>query len=240
MPTYKFLVYEETGKDFQINISDLKNILPEHFSVKKEKEGLIITINYDKKDHKNHEDPQKEAEKELERELNRIYFITSYNLKHKTIQANNKKILECQLGWEVYGDISKLDRQEWKDDRLDVQLALWRMAEETESLPLKILLNYLIVEIDRENDIHNNCLKYKYIHNNHPYYLRECYLIRNLIAHQFKVNKEVKDYCKFLGIPQEHYNPYNKEAENKLRERYNKILREEAKKIIKKKLSMKD
>ncbi len=133
MPTYKFFVYEEKGKDFKIDLAELKNILPRHFLVKKEKEGLLITINYNKKDHKEHEDLQKEAEKELEKELNRIYFITSCNLKYKFIQANDKKILESQLGWEIYGDISELDRQECKDDRLDIQLALWRMAEETKN-----------------------------------------------------------------------------------------------------------
>ncbi len=111
-------------------------------------------------------------------------------------------------------------------------------------LPLKILLNYLIVEIDRENELKDGQKVYKNSNeensNNSPDPIRECYLMRNLTVHQDRLNEEVRRYCKFLGISEEHYNPYNKEAENKLRKRYNDILREEARKIIEEKLTTKE
>lgn len=212
-----------------IRIDDLKAAFPLNFDLKDENGKIVLAV-----DEPSMNDEQ--INRLVRRELDRIFFLTAHRIVAKLIECDGIKRLEIEIGWRVLKSLKGVKPQNWSVSKLEIQLGLWRLANEDNiSLCVRILLLFQIIELEYPDR------KYypKYTNANiSPDPLTECYLLRNLCAHQGTPNQEVKTYCSFLGVDPKHFDPYDEIMQKKIESRL-PIIEKKAREIIASKITRK-
>ena len=183
------LIFE--GNESDIEIPKFKKSLPANFEVAEEDDGIYITIKSEKAE-------DERCQCLVNRELDRHFFLTAVKIRAEMIRSRMSDSLTMQhrIHDRLPEDITP---QRWNDE-LPIQLKLWSIVVDSDDIPLKVLLFFQIIELAYPD------------RNHYPEYtdssiapdpLTECKFLRDLVAHSGKVGSpQLKQYCKYLKIPE--------------------------------------
>lgn len=183
------------------NFDQTAKIFPDNFSFQQENEETFIIINTE-------ENSESEVFKQVQRECDRIFFLTGVQLNPVFKWVKNTNGIKtcfntitsdaCIIDVEI---LKEIVQQNWNDN-FATQLRLYQDANLSNlPMPAKINLLFQIIEIDYPLKNGNNYPKYCDF-NIEPLPMTEAKLLRHLVSHAGKPNDELKEYCKFLKIPE--------------------------------------
>lgn len=190
---------------------------------------------------------EKEIFSELQQECDRVFFLTSESLNPKFEWETNQNgttssqsSISCRIN-TVNAVPQNTTLQDWTSS-LAIQLRLWGLAKSS-GLPLTARINILFQIIEIFYPETNNPTYYPvYLDiSKSPHPRTESLLLRNLVSHGGKdiTSSQLKNYCQFLGIPENFHNPINSKCIKVLKNRIN-IVEKEAHKVINEKITLKE
>ncbi len=219
------LLFESDERGPDIDLPLFQQSLPSSFTVYEEEGDIFIDI-------ETSVDEDENAKYLIDRELDRHFFLTCVKIRSEMVKKHISNALIQR--WRIHDSLPKdVKPQKWNYE-LPLQLRLWSMAVDLyNEFRLQILYYFHIIELSYPN------------RSSYPPYtddtvpphpLTECKFLRHLIAHAGDVeNKQLKLYCKHIGIPEKMYDVTNPKYQEILLGKV-KLLEEQAKEAIKKDL----
>ena len=227
MPVTKFKLFFET-KVPDLDIVKFQQSLPAAFKVTTEKKNIFVIIETPEEEDSN-------AVELIQRELDRYFFITCVKISAEMVRSVCRNGL-C-VRWSVHGELpDNILPQQW-NSILPLQLRLWSIAVDLhDDYRMKVLYFFQIIE-----------LSYPLTEKHYPPYKdpkkkpherTECKLLRHLIVHAGEIserNKQLKNYCKYLEIPEKMFDLVNSDYSNILKQKVS-LLEEQARFAIERNL----
>jgi len=226
LAVYRELIREQLGEGFAVREREAQN-----FSFREEDGQLLLVVEaFDRL-------TDEQVFCQVQRECDRLFFLTGQQLgpgllrKEKPDGSSTGFISHTADAFIVKPLAPEINRQDWQEKPLAVQLRLWQLAQFAD-LPVAARINLLFQIIEITYPDRDDYPKYE-CPSNSPHPRTEAKLLRDLVTHGKKKmdSPQVKLYCQHLGISGESHDPTDADFLRVLHSRFS-VVKDEAHRVI--------